>query len=598
MMRRKNQPLSIDRETRRFYWRFSRPYKAQIIMALILRPIYLLAAYTGTIYLVSVALDRLTKPVHGSFWHDFGPLVLVALAMELIRIVAEQVSLSVMWKVQLRVENDIAAYCNENLTYRDADFLANHFTGSLVNQTNKFIGAYARITDTLYWQVYPLIVFVLVTMIVLFIKLPAFAFVLLITIVLYLYLSYRGGKRNAHLSALLASQESRNTGQLADTLTNALAVKSYGQERYEVKRYGLGLDKILEAGDTLRHFVTRKDYKLSTLISFMTATALIMSIVAVFHGYATVGTIVLATALTRDTLSRLREFNTNMLRTMARAIGDARDMTEILLTKTGVPDVQLPANFEVHDGAIELKDVDFWYPEKTATLALFNSLNLDIAPGEKVGLVGPSGGGKTTITKLLLRFMDIQSGSIKIDGQDIAKVRQAELRRAISYVPQEPMLFHRSLSENIAYGNPRASQASIEAAAKKANAHDFIVKLPKGYDTPVGERGVKLSGGQRQRVAIARAMLKNAPILVLDEATSALDSEAEALIQDALWTLMKGKTAVVIAHRLSTIQKMDRIIVLDEGKIVEEGSHKQLLKKKNGLYAKLWKHQSGGFLQD
>jgi ATP-binding cassette subfamily B protein len=175
---------------------------------------------------------------------------------------------------------------------------------------------------------------------------------------------------------------------------------------------------------------------------------------------------------------------------------------------------------------------------------------------------------------------------------------QAEVRRAISYVPQDPLLFHRTIAENIAYGDPRASKERIIAAAKKANAHAFISKLVDGYDTLVGERGVKLSGGQRQRIAIARAMLKNSPILVLDEATSALDSEAEALIQEALWNLMKGKTAVVIAHRLSTIQKMDRIIVLDEGKIVEQGTHAQLLKKKTGLYAKLWKHQSGGFLQD
>ena len=223
------------------------------------------------------------------------------------------------------------------------------------------------------------------------------------------------------------------------------------------------------------------------------------------------------------------------------------------------------------------------------------TFNLQIKSGEKIGLVGPSGGGKTTITRLLLRFMDIQGGAIMIDGQDIRDIKQQDLRRAIAYVPQEPLLFHRSIKENIRYGKPAASDDEIIAVAKKAFAHDFIKVLPDGYDTLVGERGVKLSGGQRQRVAIARAMLSNAPILVLDEATSALDSESERVIQKALWELMKGKTAVVIAHRLSTIQRMDRIVVLDEGKIIEQGSHKALLKQ-GGLYAKLWSHQSGGFI--
>jgi ATP-binding cassette subfamily B protein len=241
-------------------------------------------------------------------------------------------------------------------------------------------------------------------------------------------------------------------------------------------------------------------------------------------------------------------------------------------------------------------NVGFAYPENQ-TRPLFKDLSLKIKPGEKVGLVGPSGGGKTTITRLLLRFMDIQDGLITIDGQDITTIKQADLRSRIAYVSQEPILFHRTLAENIGYGDLVAEQKVIEGVAKMANAHDFIAKLPKGYDTLVGERGVKLSGGQRQRVAIARAMLKNAPILVLDEATSALDSESEVLIQDALWKLMEGRTAIVIAHRLSTIQRMDRIIVLEDGKIVEEGSHKDLLRA-NGTYAKLWAHQSGGFIDD
>ena len=235
--------------------------------------------------------------------------------------------------------------------------------------------------------------------------------------------------------------------------------------------------------------------------------------------------------------------------------------------------------------------------DATKQEALFRGFSLDVQPGERVGLVGPSGGGKTSITKLLLRYMDIQTGAITIDGQDIRSITRDDLHKAISYVPQEPLLFHRSLGENIAYGNPDASLATIKTSAIRAHADQFISNLPNGYNTLVAERGIKLSGGQRQRVAIARAMLKDSPILLLDEATSALDSESEKLIQDALWKLMEGRTAIVIAHRLSTIQRMDRIVVLNNGKIVEEGTHKQLIKQK-GTYAGLWAHQSGGFLDE
>jgi ATP-binding cassette subfamily B protein len=250
----------------------------------------------------------------------------------------------------------------------------------------------------------------------------------------------------------------------------------------------------------------------------------------------------------------------------------------------------------IKNGGIEFREVVFVHDG--AEDALFDGLSISIKAGEKVGLVGHSGSGKTTFTRLLLRFSDIDGGEVLIDGQNIAQITQNDLRRAIAYVPQEPLLFHRTIRENIAYGKPDASAEEIETAARQANAHDFIVGLPIGYETLVGERGVKLSGGQRQRVAIARAILKDAPILVLDEATSSLDSESEALIQDALWKLMEGRTAIVVAHRLSTIQHMDRIVVLDNGVIIEQGSHHELLKRKNGTYAKLWQRQSGGFIEE
>jgi len=243
---------------------------------------------------------------------------------------------------------------------------------------------------------------------------------------------------------------------------------------------------------------------------------------------------------------------------------------------------------------VRFRSVRFGYPARPP---LFDRFDLTIAAGEKVGLVGRSGGGKTTLTRLLLRFADLDGGAIELGGHNIARIAQRSLRSAIATVPQEPAMFHRTIAENIRFGRPTASDIEVRRAAQLAHAAEFIAALPAGYDTLVGERGVKLSGGQRQRIAIARAILKDAPILVLDEATSALDSESESHIQEALWTLMRDRTTIVIAHRLSTVRRMDRLVVIDAGAIAEQGRHDQLLAA-GGHYAALWEHQSGGFLQE
>jgi ATP-binding cassette subfamily B protein len=276
-----------------------------------------------------------------------------------------------------------------------------------------------------------------------------------------------------------------------------------------------------------------------------------------------------------------------------KSFAEANEMSEIFEEKPDILDTTNPESCTISKGELEFKNVNFEYVKD---YAVFSNFNLKIKSGEKVGLVGHSGSGKSTIVKMLLRFVDVASGEILIDGQNIMNIRQSDLRRNISYVPQEPILFHRTIRENIAYAKSNATEEEILESAKRAHAHEFILNLPNGYDTLVGERGIKLSGGERQRIAIARTMLKDAPVLMLDEATSSLDSISESYIQDAFNELMKGKTTIVIAHRLSTIQKMDRIIVLDKGKIVEEGTHKELLEI-GGVYADLWNHQTGGFLK-
>jgi ATP-binding cassette subfamily B protein len=332
------------------------------------------------------------------------------------------------------------------------------------------------------------------------------------------------------------------------------------------------------------------------MLLIMQVVFVVVTYKSVQHDPALLGIGIFAFTYTITLTNRLFDIN-NMLRSVEDGFLLASPITEYLLQEAEIKDTPGVGDLQVKRGAIDLNDVSFQYQNEQAEQSVFKHLDLHIKPGEKIGLVGPSGGGKSTLTRLLLRFEDVNSGAISIDGQDIAGITQASLRRAISYVPQEPLMFHRSVRENIAYGNPTATDEAIIQAAKAAYAHDFINELSEGYDTIVGERGVKLSGGQRQRVAIARAILKDAPILILDEATSALDSESEILIQNALWQLMQKRTAIVIAHRLSTIQKMDRILVLEGGAITEQGTHKQLLAKK-GTYARLWGHQSGGFIDN
>ena len=284
-----------------------------------------------------------------------------------------------------------------------------------------------------------------------------------------------------------------------------------------------------------------------------------------------------------------------LIRRTYKDLADAEEMTVILNTEHGITDVLRAKELKVKGGNIELQNVSFYYHKNRK---VFDKFNLIIKGCQRIALIGPSGAGKTTVIKLLLRNYDVFGGKILIDNQDISRVTQESLWENISLVPQDPILFHRSLLENIRYGKLDATDEEVIEASKLAHCHEFISNLPEKYNTYVGERGIKLSGGERQRVAIARAILRNAPILVLDEATSSLDSHSESLIQDALDKLMKDKTVIVIAHRLSTIVKMDRIIFIDNGEIIEDGTHQQLIEKENGYYRKLWELQAGGFIAD
>ncbi len=397
---------------------------------------------------------------------------------------------------------------------------------------------------------------------------------------------------------LVAERErtsNRMAGHVADVISNISTVQAFARESDEQKRHdGFVHAYTSTALRTWDYHVFKIEMKIAPLSIVSNVLGLIIAIMVSDNAVITAAVFISFNYFVNATRI-LFEFN-RIYRNIENALTEAAEFTALLAEAPDLTEELGARELHIERGEVIFRAVDFAYDHKKDDL-LFEKLNLHIKPGEKIALVGHSGGGKTTVTKLLLRFVDITGGELQIDGQDIAKGTLASLRRSIAYVPQDPAMFHRSIADNIRYGRIDASEADVHEAAQKAHAMEFIDTLPKGFETMVGERGVKLSGGQRQRIAIARAILKDAPILVLDEATSALDSESEVLIQDALWKLMEGRTAIVIAHRLSTIQKMDRIIVLDHGRIVEQGSHKELVKH-NGTYAKLWAHQSGGFIED
>jgi ATP-binding cassette subfamily B protein len=483
------------------------------------------------------------------------------------------------------------------LVYQDYGFFANRFSGSIVTQASRFAKSYTFFNDVMFFNLLPQQVFgaLIIVGVMLYYSLPIGLLVTALWL-LALWLVVKFALQRMPLRRTAVIKESEQVGELADMITNVLTVKTFGAEERELKRYGV-INRI-RAGYFLRSWrrAVRNAWIVEAICGLMQLGVFVGGILAVKHGSISIATFLLFQVYILKMIDNISR-SVFMVRQLEAVAGDAQEMTELMEMPPTVQDKASAGKSRIRRGAIEMKDVTFQYDDAASGAAnLFDGFNLNIKSGERIGLVGPSGGGKTTVTRLLLRFMDIQGGSIKIDGQDIRNVRQQELRHAIAYVPQEPLLFHRSIKDNICYGKPGASDKQVIDVAKKSFAHEFIKVLPDGYDTLVGERGVKLSGGQRQRIAIARAMLSGAPVLVLDEATSALDSESEKAIQKALWELMKGRTAVVIAHRLSTIQRMDRIVVLDKGKIIEQGSHKELLDH-GGLYARLWEHQSGGFIE-
>jgi ATP-binding cassette subfamily B protein len=584
----------MQKKSLALFWKFSRPYKLQRFFALFFPVLAVSVNAIAAPYVLSLFLDKL-QGGHITLNNSWGLIALYAGLIFGGEVVIWRLALYFTWTFEIAGQRDVYTAIFQKLSRENLNFHTDRFGGALVSQSTKLVGAFERFWDMVIWSIMPMVTTILGAIIVLsFMGLWQYGLFLLGYTLLFFVAVVIGSRFLAHINRIEASKANRMNARLADMITNVSTVKSFGQEKQEYS----GAEEVAEdwhqASTKLKWGVLGTTSVFSSLYAFGAVGAFIFAVMGAQYGIASVGMVYLVFIYALNINRQLWEFN-NITRTYNRVIGDAHEMTEILNLPYDLVD-HTSGTLRVTAGTVEFQDVHFTH-DKGKGEQVFEAFSLKIPAGQRVGVVGHSGSGKTTLTRILLRFSDIDAGQILIDGQDISQITQQSLHESVAYVAQEPLLFHRSLHENIAYGKPNASQDEVATAARKAHATEFIKNLPQEFDTMVGERGVKLSGGQRQRIAIARAILKDAPILVLDEATSALDSESEKLIQDSLGELMKDRTSIVIAHRLSTIAKLDRIIVLDNGRIVEDGSHAELLKKK-GTYATLWSHQSGGFLEE
>jgi ATP-binding cassette subfamily B protein len=480
----------------------------------------------------------------------------------------------------------------EALFEKDAAFFHDSFAGSLTKRVVSFAARYDEFLLTLSLSVMSNIVPLAFACVILW------QYDVLLVVVLLGMIGLTGAvtwplirRRQALVDAREAAW-ARVSGAVADTLGNMDAVRTFAAEQRESRAHRR---RVAEQRQLAIRSWDYGNLRIDTVVaplSVLTSSLGLLIAVGIAGGHGVESVVVVFSYYVQATRI-LFEFN-QTYRRLESSLTEAAQFAELLLDEPTVLDPEEPHELAPVDGSVHFDRISFRHPSSPP---LFRDLDLLIDSGERVGLVGRSGGGKTTLTRLLLRQMDLQAGRILVGGQDIRDLRQADLRSLIAYVPQDPAMFHRSLWDNIAFARPEASPEEVRAAAEAAHVLEFIESLPDGFGTLVGERGVKLSGGQRQRIAIARAILRDAPILLLDEATSALDSESEGVIQDALWKLMAGRTALVVAHRLSTVARMDRLVVIDQGRVVESGTHAELLMG-DGLYGELWNRQSGGFLID
>src|SRR5215468_6403337 len=532
------------------------------------------------------AADALAR--HAAF-AAFGGIVALGLTSMVLRLIG----LQAIVPFTLQIMSDVARDAFMRVQRFSTDWHANSFAGSTVRKITRGMWALDLLNDTILMALLSSLTVLVGSMILLGLHWPSLGLVILVGTIVYVSMTLVLSMRYIAPAARVSNAwDTKVGGTLADSISCNAVVKSFGAEAREDDRLsGVIARWRARVSRTWYRYNYTSTAQLTVLLCFR-ASVIGGAILLWLAGRASPGDVTYVLTSYYIIHAYLRDVGMH-INNLQRSVNDMEELVAIYDEPFGIADVANASPIKIESGRIAFEDVTFLYGGHRAPL--YDRLSVEIAAGERVGLVGRSGSGKTTFVKLVQRLYDVSGGRILIDGQDIAKATQQSLRSQIAIVQQDPVLFHRSLSENIAYGRPGASMAAIEQAAALANAHEFIMRLPKGYGTLVGERGVKLSGGERQRVALARAFLADAPLLILDEATSSLDSESEALIQQAMQRLMQGRTAIVIAHRLSTVRSLDRILLFDRGEIVEQGNHAALIARTGGIYRSLFERQATEF---
>lgn len=543
-------------------------------------------------YYFGVLFERIVEFKTGESTGELYHIAWIIIVFFVIQILFYRVNdYTALWR-QASSLRDLEQNIFSSLPRHGYKFFSETYGGALVSQVNRFLHAYKEFDDVIIFEYLAVLSKIILAAGMLLIIAPPLGILLALWAPIFLFTLVYLSMKKAHITRMDSAADSKVIAFLSDAITNIITIKTFARIRLEAENFKkVSSYRYGKRFRSWRFNAHIRDARWVVALSFFVAY-LLLSIHLVANGNITPAAVVAGQIYVFLIFNSLLSLHIVVQRT-EQLFADAAELTDILDMQPELKDPENPETPKINKGLIGFKSVEFKYPNTSKNV--FSGLDLEIQPGQRVGLVGHSGSGKSTITRLILRFFDVKDGEILIDGQNITHITQDDLRGNIAYIPQEPILFHRSLRDNISYGREDSTDKEIFEASRLAYADDFIQDLPEKYDTLVGERGVKLSGGEKQRVAIARAMLTRAPILILDEATSALDSKSEKYITKALDKLMNGRTTIVIAHRLSTIRKLDRIIVLKNGKVIEDGTHKELLEL-GGEYSELWSHQTGNFL--
>ena len=589
MTKANNQPSTQN--LFKFFWFF---YKTHFTLVIFYISIGAALGFSNTFasYFSKLIIDNLSQ-------QNITPQIIKNIKWILAALISAYIANHIFWRINSIImlklapiiKNNIISYSFNYIHKQSLNFFQDNLSGSIAHNISTLADSLERLAYHNTTQCVRGLFQLVATLVVMYFVHPVFSIALLTWAVLFVTFNIIILKRYRALVYDFAFSVSSSSGKIVDSIANFASVKIFAKSSYELSYLKYALEIVRQKFNRKEWFLTKimmcQGISIDLLLLFMWS----MLIKLKLDGLVTIGDFVLISSMTYHVTENIW-FISEVIGQINEAIGKSKQSLKMLFTPIEINDKPDAKKIIVTKGEIIFNKVHFQYKDNPS---IFKDKSIIIPSGQKLGLVGYSGSGKSTFVNLILRLYDIQSGAILIDGQDIRDVTQESLHQNIGMIPQDPSLFHRTLMNNIRYANINATENEVIEAAKKARAHDFILKLKLGYQSLVGERGTKLSGGQRQRIAIARAILKNAPILILDEATSALDSVTEGQIQDSLNELMSGKTVIVIAHRLSTLLHMDRILVFDNGKIVEDGSHVKLLEQ-NGRYKELWDAQSNGFL--